>query len=391
MGWVEPSDFSAPDAERYLHRRTGRHPALLGELATWVHSTGGPSERLDGTWASLVPLWAWFVRFLDAGCPGIPDTVREYQWIAPHKEHDPSDHQVIYAAEAVEAYASAVVQRLDAGASWQVLKRRGGRRDGDHHRPALVLSSGDPIGMGLPGGAQRVIDPGNWAGRGRQDERLVDFLRPQLPAQLLEQDVSPYPSFLPAPGRLTPAHPYPPFTPGDPGQAETGEGEVELARPAGAQDAPPIGVELLGADEMVLGIAPPTTPSPADSPGQARPEGAWWPSQQEAEAEEEAGDLARWAPLSTRGLHAALTGWGFTCLSQQEGSPRLDRGEHQYAWYGRESAVLIETFTARGKLRALSVRFLTDEAHAVDTPSGRWLVDRLRQLAAERGAALLPA
>ncbi|MEZ0492960.1 hypothetical protein AB2L28_12025 [Kineococcus sp. TBRC 1896] len=407
MGWIETYELSAADAERFLQRRIGQHPLLLQELATWVRDTGGPRQELDGTLASLVPLWSWCVRFLDAGTPGVPNTVRDFIWLDDGKPDGYDEFLRYYVAEALEAYVSLVVQRVLPAARWEVLKR--GRRDGLRHRPVLSTDN-RPLLFSL-GSAMDAVVLGGWPLGTRSDGYLLEFVRTQLQEVVGPVvDVPPVVEFLPEPGRVTPARPYPPFVPG--GGEVLAAGERPHPRPAGAEDAPPVPHELRSADAMTLGIPPQALAEEEDDAGTEdevyygpRNPGRGGRDASDTRGDDDDGDDGdggdeddddpdypeNWQPLPTRGLHAALTALGFVCQTHQGGAPRLDRGEHQYLYDGQEAAMLIETTTAGGKLRMLSVQFLEDYAQpCAETPTGRWLVQQLTVLAGARSAMLLP-
>src|SRR5690554_1974525 len=60
-----------------------REPFKLQELARRIVASGGSVDDLDASFASLVPLWAWFINFAQAGCPGVDPGVVPARWRDP--------------------------------------------------------------------------------------------------------------------------------------------------------------------------------------------------------------------------------------------------------------------------------------------------------------------
>ncbi len=60
----------------YRDHVRAREPYRLRDLARWMAATGGPLEAADASFASLVPVWQWYVSFVLAGCPGIDPRLR---------------------------------------------------------------------------------------------------------------------------------------------------------------------------------------------------------------------------------------------------------------------------------------------------------------------------
>lgn len=59
-------------ADEYCRYVLATEPWRLRDLAERMRATGGPLAQMDGSYASLVPLWRWFVAYADAGFPGGP-------------------------------------------------------------------------------------------------------------------------------------------------------------------------------------------------------------------------------------------------------------------------------------------------------------------------------
>jgi len=110
---------SQADALAYRDAVIAREPARLGELAGWLTESGGPLEEMDASLESLLALWPWYIRFVEADCPGIPaDAVG--QWSV----HDdtlprPTRGRRHYSSEAIGHYLMLVARRLDPSAAWQ--------------------------------------------------------------------------------------------------------------------------------------------------------------------------------------------------------------------------------------------------------------------------------
>lgn len=67
MGVVRLQDMSHTDAERLAASYLDALPAKVDALRVQFAATGADAGRLDGTPASLEPLWRWIVDWYDAG------------------------------------------------------------------------------------------------------------------------------------------------------------------------------------------------------------------------------------------------------------------------------------------------------------------------------------
>ena len=68
-------NLTPAEAEAYRAQFAADGPARLTELASFIQADGALLDEFDGTVASLEPLWQWYVGFIHAGLPGIPEGV----------------------------------------------------------------------------------------------------------------------------------------------------------------------------------------------------------------------------------------------------------------------------------------------------------------------------
>ena len=132
-----------------------REPARLSDLAYWVHDTAGPVELMDASLSSLQDLWRWYVGFVFAGCPGVPERARpeEFQWYVPNEANDqlrfagdPGLHwRALFAAESLNHYVMRALRRLDSSARWEVFVEPKSKR------PGVVTGLAGQIGIRTPG------------------------------------------------------------------------------------------------------------------------------------------------------------------------------------------------------------------------------------------------
>lgn len=134
-------------AVAYRDHVRAREPFRLKELAERMAATGGPIEEMDASFASLVPLWGWFVGYVLDGCPGMGPRAR----MPFLTSSDWSDEQLPSlggraqaAAIGVEHYLRLVWQRFDPPASWEIYltPKRSRVLHADHHTTGVPASSG---------------------------------------------------------------------------------------------------------------------------------------------------------------------------------------------------------------------------------------------------------
>lgn len=122
-----------PD-EAIAHRDLviAREPHRLALLEQWMRDTGGPLDEMDASVASLVPLWDWFIGFVDDGCPGVrrdgrPDWYDVAHYLELHqRQANPATEEfwvAQFAAESLEHYLFGVCARLDPTARWELYER----------------------------------------------------------------------------------------------------------------------------------------------------------------------------------------------------------------------------------------------------------------------------
>ncbi|WP_432573377.1 hypothetical protein [Kineococcus sp. SYSU DK005] len=385
-GTLELGELTDADAQRYCRRFAAQQPLLLAELITWVADTGGPLDELDATWASLVPLWRWYVSFAEQGFPGIPGSVRPLSWVpvaTPGCAHDVEPGAVqrrsSYAAQAVAAYCYHVLQRLAPQARWVPIDLPGapGVRVHGHQLPALEVGGLLPLSLHtLSGLCARLLDEDPLWAHVRQPQALVQHLQrvsaPFVPG-LWERPLAPDAACLPAPGRRTPAWPYAPFEPTGGyfcAQRLGPRARQGLPRPPGAEQAPwPHDGELLRFPFVISTLT--------DRRRRALLE-------EGVDVFDAARDVARLPPIPSAGLHEGLIALGFTGPD----SPRLDEQEQHYLFMGQEAGLEVYTECHGGRLRLVRTEPIGAQGCSLQSPTGRWLVHQLQLLAAELGAGL---
>lgn len=135
------TDTTREQAEEFCAHVVAREPYRLRDLAQRMRATGGPVEAMDASVDSLVPLWEWFVGYLLAGLPGVPDDARPSRAgvFAPRTSDDVQMLRDAVACEGLEHYVRLVLERLFGQAPWTVLDDR---RDFRHHETVVKLPAG---------------------------------------------------------------------------------------------------------------------------------------------------------------------------------------------------------------------------------------------------------
>lgn len=408
MAWIDPGDLTTADQQRYAERVEAAGPDLLAELSTWIEDTWdqarhGPRTQLDGTLDSTTALVTWLFDFADAGLPGIPATVRRFNWVPPAQPDVDMDATVRrdYAAAALDAYLAAVLRRYDPAARWRPLRTRGRVPDVREGQPHVYVH-GTPVDLASGPSLRRFFDdrPGASGHPPRNPAWLTVLLAEQLPADVLAKDLPPAPDFLPAPGRRTPDHPWEPFEPSPTpegqaaAQAEQDEQKQPVPRPVGAEDAPRL-PRCLEGDFVMTVVQDPRISDEGffevheSTAGDDEDEGA---DQEEVDLTQ----LAEEGPaLSARGLHRELLALGFehqgAVFQERPRAPRLDRSDEQYVFYGAEAVLLAETFHERGRLRYVFFQWLNQPGCSPASPTGRWLAQQVQDVATGRSARLIAA
>jgi|GEM_PF-4464703 len=138
-------------AEELARHVMALEPVRLRELAVWMHTTGGPLDEMDGSVASLVALWRWFVAFVDQGCPGVGDDEVPAFWPTPcgFRQDAPERRAAVagtrraqVAAEGLSFYVRLVLERQTGRAQWHVFEERPNQPDRRQHAPILLLGDG---------------------------------------------------------------------------------------------------------------------------------------------------------------------------------------------------------------------------------------------------------
>lgn len=101
-----------------------REPYHLRELATWVRDTGGPLEEMDGSVASLDPMWQWCLDLARRDFDGLTDGM--VPSLAPHLAipigfgRREQARQAQVAGDRLMHYVRLVLERLVPGAHWEM-------------------------------------------------------------------------------------------------------------------------------------------------------------------------------------------------------------------------------------------------------------------------------
>jgi hypothetical protein len=203
-------------AVAYRDHVRAREPYRLRDLARWMAATNGPIEAADASFASLVPVWQWFVGFLLDGCPGIDPRARmpfvtaedmPDGWPGDRGELPAVGARAQAAAVAMEHYLGLVWQRYDPPATWEIYitPRRARTPDYIHFSTGVRVSSGGTwIVDAIYTLAIQVIDDRIYA---RRPEALLEWAirkmgwstapgqdpGPSLLAPLLVADLGPEP------------------------------------------------------------------------------------------------------------------------------------------------------------------------------------------------------
>ncbi|HWU31244.1 MAG TPA: hypothetical protein VN108_00145 [Marmoricola sp.] len=143
MGGVQWWQLSSADAEAFRDHVVRRTEARLIDLARQMKSSGGPIDLMDGTPASLTPIWEWYVRMVDEGLPGtredaVPSSTRFLGY-----DDSPSElNRAGYVAESLEHYLFLVADSLSKDARWEVSPGRasGAIIDDETNRTGIVSS-----------------------------------------------------------------------------------------------------------------------------------------------------------------------------------------------------------------------------------------------------------
>lgn len=140
-------------AVAYRDHVRAREPYRLRDLARWMAATGGPLQAADASFASLVPVWGWFVGFVLDGCPGLDPRLRgpfvtaqanPGGWPGDRGEPISAGGRAQAAAIGLEHYLRLVWQRYDPPAPWEIYLTppRARTLDFIHHSTGVRRSDG---------------------------------------------------------------------------------------------------------------------------------------------------------------------------------------------------------------------------------------------------------
>lgn len=110
--------LSAADAERYRATIEADGPIRLAELAGLLKADRVDLGEFDGSLASLVPLWSWFISFARADFPGVPADVRSRREAV--EEIVPGTSRQDYASEFLVHYLFEVAKKELHDVVWRV-------------------------------------------------------------------------------------------------------------------------------------------------------------------------------------------------------------------------------------------------------------------------------
>jgi hypothetical protein len=334
----------------FVSHLVAREPYRLRDLAVRMRDTGGPVEAMDASLASLGPLWEWFVEYVLADCPGVPEDVRLSRW--PRAGDESAEVRVerrrASAAEGLEHYLRLVLLRWQAPAEWTVVVTSNGPFDLAYLEPAITR----PQGALAPTGFLFVMAhhiPENIRGARGPEALLRQVVIFRLSLQELPVEEA-LPSVL-VPYLTMDLPPMPEIA-----QIATlarleAEFEAELA--AAAATAPPPEPRV-GSEEVL-----------ARGPGIGLEE-PWL-----------------LAPLPAQTVAAGLTAAGFTSQGTERVLPAdllVDGGEVHH----RDQAAVITTLVHDGELRALHLEPVNDVPSLWD-PMHASLADLARALGAHLG------
>lgn len=133
-------DLTVTQAEDLRSWVEASGPARLAELAEWVDTSGGPLSRLDGSFASLVPLWEWFVHSCDTNLEDIVGRdKRPFEELVMHLSVE-SPRPAHYASETLSHYVFQVFKGIDPDTRWTVFypPRKSRVLDNDTHRTGIA-------------------------------------------------------------------------------------------------------------------------------------------------------------------------------------------------------------------------------------------------------------
>lgn len=339
-------------AEEHARAIIGQHAARLWDLAHLMAGDGGPVDSMDASLESLIPLWAWYRRFLDAGMPGVSLDARPARGRIVEFGGDRTDidWRVPSTEEMVTSYGFEVVRRAYPHARWALLDDA---IDGDHQATGIDL--------GAPG--WRFVSATS-VGSGAGSSYLhgwEDMLRNDRLQEIVELNYF--------------------------------SGSVAAPSPTGVSILTP----LLGIprpdDSPATGPVPIYTPALTRRVSKAR-------AAKEAEANRTRGDLTfggeyvlaapgayiddleNSTPLPTRDIIRILNDHGYTTDDGRRITTRTLTDEHTDLTMPDTASVDISVLTHRGKLRALFAD--------VTGPDGTGILTHLHDTAPHHGARLRP-
>lgn len=140
---MELSDLTPAQAAEFRDHVVAREPYLLRELASWLDQTGGPIDAMDGSVASLVPLWEWCLEMAQADFLGLTDGLAPSTdpglTMLTDRTYGELVRMSAVVGERLMHYLRLVVTRLHPATEWGVYHSPVGRREHDHQQTVLLL------------------------------------------------------------------------------------------------------------------------------------------------------------------------------------------------------------------------------------------------------------
>jgi hypothetical protein len=144
---------TSDQAREFCAHVIAREPYRLAMLARWMDGTGGPIASMDGSVDSLLPLWSWFLQFIQDDLPGVDEDVLPSSWPTPTGFEDDGpgvaeslsrERRIAYVSESLAHYVRMVIERDTGRAWWEPLLSfaSGARPDRMHHSPVVVYDGG---------------------------------------------------------------------------------------------------------------------------------------------------------------------------------------------------------------------------------------------------------
>lgn len=166
MNRFRPSDLTREQANRHLAHAENTREFRLTELAHWMAASGGPIDEMDGSLASVEPLWKWVQTFIDSDAAKmIPAEWRTDESIGFGFIPAVKYRRRHYIAQALPSYILEILQRLEPSTHFS-LYNWGGSNHANFN--ALVYRAGFIVTPEL-----NSLD--RWSASGTFDRKRISF------------------------------------------------------------------------------------------------------------------------------------------------------------------------------------------------------------------------